>query len=206
MRLRAALLVLLLGSLMVACSEDRPDEPKVVGTTESRTPVSRRAPDINEVTREAARAMAGPEAVWLGSHAKATDCPTAEREVIRPDVAAAISLGPIHATVPPLLALTDHREPFMKVLWFVDEAAGESVRVIGRHVESGTAAVFVYEGLNVEADTAQPLPELRLVSPFRLASDAARGFMIFPLPGCYKFSATWDGGTASASIWVFYEQ
>lgn len=153
------------------------------------------------------RAEARDPDAWLASSpVPPLSCSVAVTSTIRTDLGRAVSLGPVHAvTGGSTIAIDDYREPETKLLWFIDPAAGTQVEVSLTERRTGTAASFFYEGPNIaRRDANQLTHDLRLSGPFSTSTDAARGFVIFPVPGCYDIDASWDGGSASAEIWVYY--
>ncbi len=155
----------------------------------------------------AARSVARDEAAWRVSAPEPTaGCVTPRTVTIRSDIGAVVSAGHVHATGGSRLGLADYKAPFTKTLWVVDQQAGAFVRISIKERTSGAEALFYYPDFNrARPDSIGSATELHLEGPFERAEDAARGYVIYPVPGCYDITAKWDGGTGAGTLWVYYD-
>ena len=97
------------------------------------------------------------------------------------------------------------RTGVQKVEWRVMAGAGHDAVVTSAHRGNGALLFSLPRGGTKESPSKLPdqvgVSQLRFKGPFG-AGRRAYGYLIPSHPGCYDLTATWDGGQATASVWI----
>jgi hypothetical protein len=126
------------------------------------------------------------------------ECRVASPKLVRPDIAEGIG-GPVWLVTGALPVMPwAGSDSLEKTIWIVDDSVDATVRITGRRLDGDELAGFQgYDGA-VSADGK----EILLDAPHSRSTDK-RGYVIYPAPGCWEFTAEFGAESIPMVVYMY---
>lgn len=126
-------------------------------------------------------------------------CPVTYPKLLRPDIAPGSGASPVWMVRGALPAAAwMGPEGLDEIFWLIEDSVKGNVEITGKQLDGNAIARFQYEYDNKSQDPSK----LVLGPPHGLNAERS-GYIIFPAPGCWQFTAQADAKIITITTWLW---